>query len=33
MGFNIIGTVPRAFRHAKLGPTDVHIMHRSLEAL
>jgi GNAT superfamily N-acetyltransferase len=33
MGFKIIGTVPRAFRHAKLGPTDVHIMHHSLEAL
>jgi L-amino acid N-acyltransferase YncA len=31
MGFKIVGTVPRAFRHRKLGPTDVHIMYRSLE--
>jgi GNAT superfamily N-acetyltransferase len=29
-GFSIVGTVPRAFRHATLGPTDVHIMHRFL---
>ena len=29
-GFTIVGTVPRAFRHATLGPTDIHIMHRSL---
>ena len=27
----IVGTVPKAFRHKKLGPTDVHIMYRSLE--
>jgi hypothetical protein len=33
MGFKIIGTVPSAFRHAKLGLTDVHIMQRSLEAM
>jgi GNAT superfamily N-acetyltransferase len=31
LGFKIIGTVPNAFRHAKFGPTDVHIMYRSLE--
>lgn len=31
MGFKIIGTVPKAFRHAKLGLTDVHIMHRFLD--
>jgi hypothetical protein len=31
MGFAIVGTVPKAFRHAKLGPTDVHIMYRSLD--
>jgi len=31
MGFKIVGTVPKAFRHRKLGPTDVHIMYRSLE--
>lgn len=29
-GFDIVGTVPRAFRHAALGPTDIHIMHRQL---
>lgn len=31
MGFKIVGTVPKAFRHSKLGPTDVYIMYRSLE--
>lgn len=31
MGFNIIGTVPEAYRHQKLGKlVDVHIMHRKL---
>jgi GNAT superfamily N-acetyltransferase len=29
-GFTIVGTVPGAFRHAQLGPTDIHIMHRQL---
>lgn len=29
-GFRIVGTVPGAFRHAILGPTDIHVMHRSL---
>lgn len=29
-GFAIVGTVPGAFRHARLGPTDVHVMHRAL---
>jgi len=29
-GFAIVGTVPAAFRHATLGPTDIHIMHRTL---
>jgi GNAT superfamily N-acetyltransferase len=29
-GFAIVGTVPRAFRHATLGPTDIYIMHRFL---
>jgi ribosomal protein S18 acetylase RimI-like enzyme len=29
-GFEIVGTVPDAFRHATLGPTDIHIMHRQL---
>lgn len=31
MGFKIVGTVPQAFRHATLGPTDVYIMHRFLD--
>lgn len=31
MGFTIVGTVPKAFRHGTLGPTDVYIMYRSLE--
>ena len=31
MGFKIIGTVPKAFRHSTLGLTDVHIMYRSLD--
>jgi GNAT superfamily N-acetyltransferase len=30
LGFAIVGTVPAAFRHATLGPTDIHIMHRVL---
>jgi ribosomal protein S18 acetylase RimI-like enzyme len=29
-GFAIVGTVPGAFRHARLGPTDIHIMFRTL---
>ncbi len=29
-GFRIVGTVPGAFRHAQLGPTDIHVMHRTL---
>jgi ribosomal protein S18 acetylase RimI-like enzyme len=29
-GFAIVGTVPKAFRHATLGPTDIHIMFRTL---
>ena len=30
MGFQIVGTVPDAFRHVIHGPTDIHIMHRKL---
>jgi L-amino acid N-acyltransferase YncA len=30
LGFEIIGTVPDAFRHAALGNTPVHIMYRAL---
>jgi GNAT superfamily N-acetyltransferase len=29
-GFQLVGTVPGAFRHTTLGPTDIHIMHRLL---
>ncbi len=31
MGFKIVGTVPKAFRHATQGLTDVYIMYRSLD--
>lgn len=30
LGFEIVGTVPEAFRHRTLGLTAVHIMHRRL---
>ena len=30
MGFDIVGTVPDAFRHATNGPTDIHIMYKRL---
>lgn len=30
LGFIIVGTVPRAFRHARHGEVDIHIMHRFL---
>ena len=29
LGFEIVGTVPRAFRHRTLGPVDLHIMYLS----
>jgi len=29
-GFRIVGTVPNAFRHAKLGLVDIYVMHRFL---
>ena len=29
-GFEVVGRVPRAFRHRALGPVDVLIMHRAL---
>jgi L-amino acid N-acyltransferase YncA len=31
MGFSIVGTVPKAFRHKELGFVDIHVMHRFLE--
>jgi len=30
LGFAIVGTVPRAFRHLELGYVDLHVMHRFL---
>ncbi len=30
LGFNVVGTVPKAFRHLELGLVDLHIMHRFL---
>lgn len=30
LGFEIVGSVPGAFRHAQLGPTAIHVMHRPL---
>jgi len=30
LGFDIVGTIPWAFRHPDLGPIDVHVMHRML---
>ena len=30
LGFAIVGTVPRAFRHGTLGDVDIHVMHRFL---
>jgi GNAT superfamily N-acetyltransferase len=30
LGFSIVGTVPKGFRHATLGKVDLYIMHRCL---
>jgi len=30
LGFEIVGTVPQAFRHRTSGAVDIHIMHRTL---
>ena len=30
-GFQIIGVIPKGFRHARLGNVDVYIMHQHLE--
>ena len=30
LGFAVVGTVPKAFRHAQLGLIDIHVMHRFL---
>ena len=29
-GFAIVGRIPKAFRHARLGPVDVFVMFREL---
>jgi L-amino acid N-acyltransferase YncA len=31
LGFEIVGTVPKAFRHSTLGLVDVYVMHRFLD--
>lgn len=30
LGFEIVGTIPDAFRHVELGPTAVHVMYRPI---
>ena len=30
LGFEIVGTLPKAFRHARLGLVDAYVMHRFL---
>lgn len=30
LGFEVVGTIPDAFRHSELGPTALYIMHRRL---
>ncbi|MBQ0784276.1 MAG: GNAT family N-acetyltransferase [Amphritea sp.] len=30
LGFNIIGTIPRAYKHGKLGYVDSYVMHKQL---
>lgn len=30
LGFTIVGTLPKAFRHATLGEVDAYVMHRFL---
>lgn len=31
LGFSIVGTLPRAFRHRRLGLVDAYVMHRHLD--
>jgi L-amino acid N-acyltransferase YncA len=31
LGFDIVGTLPKAFRHEELGLVDVYVMHRLLD--
>jgi ribosomal protein S18 acetylase RimI-like enzyme len=30
LGFEIVGTLPKAFRHSTLGDVDAFVMHRFL---
>jgi ribosomal protein S18 acetylase RimI-like enzyme len=30
LGFDVVGTLPKAFRHGTLGLVDVFVMHRFL---
>ena len=30
LGFRIVGTLPRAFRHRRLGEVDAHVMYKAL---
>ena len=30
LGFNIVGTLPKAFRHARIGFVDAYVMFREL---
>ena len=30
LGFSVVGTLPKAFRHTKLGHVDVHVMYKLL---
>ena len=30
LGFEVVGTLPKAFRHSKLGNVDAYVMHRFL---
>jgi ribosomal protein S18 acetylase RimI-like enzyme len=32
LGFSIVGTLPRAFNHSRLGYVDAYVMHKSLVA-
>lgn len=31
LGFEIVGTLPKVFRHRELGPVDAYVMHRFLD--
>ncbi len=30
LGFEIVGTLPGAFRHSKLGYVDAHVMYKTM---